>query len=552
MPLPRYSLPWTSDLPDDPVRARRVTLLRGAAQVLLVAVLAAVCAQVQVQVARNIADGERTDRQYLKAVEQWRLAPTEDNRKAALAAAEKVRQVKRHKGAILRWSQAVRQFWRGQNIYQAPPGFGQADPLTGALPPGAGSPIAMHLDGGAPTLPARPEPALGAAPNDLRRQEVYLHPNMPFVVVLLTPLAYLPMPIMAAAVNVLKVIAFFLAILAAAGVANDGRRRMGDWVMGLAVLFALPLVISDIQHGNTNTFVLAAIAGHLWLYRRGHDMPAGALLALAICFKLTPALFALYWLWQRNWRLLEGLAVALAVMVVLVPLTVIGPAQYVAMMGAWLDNIIVPGLLKDSPYPMHINQSLPGVLTRLLRPANIYWNPEDDVAADQVRFVNLVALSAPAFRTLLTGLKMAVLALMAWGIGWKRLPRDDGRRALHYGLVLCAMLILNQRTWDHHGAILLPAYAAAWYALAYGRVGRRWRRLGLVLMLASALPLFGMSGSLFTALAGGRAGRELADVIEAYGPTLLHFVLLFAVCLILLRQLRRAGPDAYESFRQQV
>ena len=80
---------------------------------------------------------------------------------------------------------------------------------------------------------------------------------------------------------------------------------------------------------------------------------------------------------------------------------------------------------------------------------------------------------------------MLVVAAVAWGIGWRKLARDDGRRSLHYGLVVIAMLLLNQRTWEHHAVVLLIANVAIWQAIAFGRMGRSARLWALVLMLTA-------------------------------------------------------------------
>ncbi len=491
--------------------------------------LTVVCVQVHVKTGRNLRKGRQADRAYERALAAYRANPTEANRRAALAAARKVQTVKRHKGAIARWRRAVRRFWEGRNIYRRMPGFGSADPLTGRLLPGK-------------TLPPPPAPPLGASPAQLAQRDVWLHPNMPFVVILLTPLAWLSPQVMLTVVNVLKILALVGAILAAAAVANHGRGRMGEWVAGLGVLFALPAVIGDFQHVNTNIFVLAAVVGHLWLARRGRDVGAGVLLALGICLKMTPALFAAYWLYQRNWRLLGGLLTALAVMVVGIPLAAVGPRRYDVLMGTWLSNLIVPGLLKGVPYPIHVNQSLSGLFSRLFMHGNIFFNPDDNAVASKERYINVLSLSPAAGRYVLLGLKLVLVAVMAWAIGWRKLPRDDGRRALHYGLVCAAILLLNQRTWDHHAAILLPAYVAMWYALAYGRLGRRTRAAALWGTLLAGAITWLKSGSLLALLGGEQHGKALADLVEAYGPMCLHFLVVFVVCVVLLRGLRRAQP----------
>lgn len=501
---------------------------RVAAYVAILAALAAVCVQFHRRTGRNLDKAADADRAYRDALAAHQADPSDPaKRTEAVRAMKAVRTVKRTRGAISRWGRAVRQFWAGENVYRPLPGTGATDPLTGELLPGR-------------TLPPKPELRLGMSVEELTDRPVRMHPNMPVVVILLTPLAYLPAQVCVATVNVLKILALVAAVFAAAAVANHRRHRMDEWVVGLAVLLAGPLIISDIQHGNTNTFVLAAIAGHLWLYRRGRDFWAGALLAAAVCLKMTPALFGLYWLYQRNWRLLAGLAAAGVVAAVGAPLVALGWARYGELTGSWLENLILPGLLKGRPFPAHYNQSLPGVFWRLMMTGNIYYSPDDVLVADRFGYINIVSLSPAAGRWVLTGLKAAIVAVMAWAIGWKKLPRDDARRGLHYGLIVAGMLILNQRTWDHHAVILLIAYVGIWYVLAYSRIGRPTRITCLVLTALAGVINWLMGKSLFVPFFGKDRGKEVADVVEAYGPSFLHFVLIFTVCVILLRALAAA------------
>lgn len=528
------AFPYVVELPPASSRWHKpARWARASGYVLFFAALTTACVQLHVQTSKKQEDGRKADRLYREAVTAYEENPTEANRQAAAAAAAGVTE-KRTKGAIGRWRKAVRQFWAGRNIYQPVRGAGAGDPLTGELLPGA-------------SVPPAPPPRPGAPTSEIVDSDAWLHPNMPFVVILLTPITSLPPQATVAAWNVLKVLALLAAIFAVASVANHGRHRMGEWVAGLAVLLAMPLVISDVQHGNSNVFVLAAIAGHLWLYRRGRDGLAGIVLALAICLKMTPALFVAYWLYQRNWRLLAATLQALAVMAVLLPLAVLGPAQYNLLMGSWLGNLIVPGLLKGAPYPIHINQSLSGVFSRLLMRGNIQFNPDDMAVAEKFDYVNILSIPQEIGRYVLLAVKLAIVGAMAWSIGWRKLPRNDGRRGLHYALVVTAILILNQRTWDHHAVILLVAYMPLWYAVAYGRFGRGRRIVSLAGMVLAGLLVWGMSGSLYPGW--------LADVIEAYGPTFAHFVVLLVVCLVMLGALRKAekeGREPYAPHRQRL
>jgi len=506
---------------------------RLGAYVAVVAMLVSVCVQFHHRMGKTLREADEADRAYDKALAAWREDPDDPARRAkVLRIMTVVREVDRTNGAIPRWSGPVRRFWAGENIYKPLRGAGISDPLTGELL-------------GGKTKPPKRKLTPGMSVEQITRRPIQMHPNMPFVVILLTPFAYLPLQVCVAVVNALRILALIASIFAVASAANNRRHRMDEWVVGLAVLLAAPLIISDFQHGNTNMFVLLAIAGHLWLYRKGHDFAAGAALAMAVCLKMTPALFGLYWLYQRNWRLLAGLVVTLGVAVVAVPMLAVGPARYGELTGSWLNNLILPALLKGRPFPQHVNQSLPGVFCRLLMHGNIYYNPDNVAVAGKFGYINIASLSPAAGRWILTILKAAIVAVMAWAIGWKKLARDDARRGLHYGLIVAGMLILNQRTWDHHAVILLIAYVSIWYVLAYGRFGRGVRILCLVLTAAAGVINWLMGKSLFVAMFGKDRGKEVADIVEAWGPTFLHFVLIFAVCVILLRALAAAdrGED---------
>jgi len=289
---------------------------------------------------------------------------------------------------------------------------------------------------------------------------------------------------------------------------------------------------------------------HLWLYRRGRDALGGVSLALAICLKMTPALFVLYWAYQRCWKLLVWTAVALVIFAVVIPAGVLGPQRYADVTGTWLENLIVPGLVKGAWYPIHINQSIPGVFARYLlgepNPnGDIFWNPDDNdyEYQDQHGWIAVAWLSDGTVKWLIRLAQVVVLGLAAWAIGLRKLPRDDGRRALHYGLIVCGMMLLNQRTWDHHAGVLLIANVAAWYAIGFARIGRRARVAAFGLM-ALVWPLVWLVGSGTFKLAaqmlghGRDAGEIWADYADAYGPTFLSFVALFAACVVLSAALR--------------
>jgi hypothetical protein len=413
---------------------------------------------------------------------------------------------KDHKGAIGRWRADIQAFWRGENIY-----LGVA-PTTIYVPP------------------ENPAPGEGWAVK---------HPNMPFVVMLLTPFTWLPVPLMALHFNLCKLAAAIAMIVMTARIVNHRNDRITDWVMLLGTLAAIDFTVGDIQHGNTNTFVAASVIAHLYFYRRGNDSLAGIFLALGICLKLTPALFLLYWLWQRQWKVLFACALALPAMM-LVPALFSGWGFYWWCMTTWWNNLIGPAL-GGQWYPNFINQSLSGIVGRYFSggdAGNYMWDPDTAPVPFRHGWITVVELGPAGAKAVLIALQAMIVGAFLWAIGWRILPRDDGRRALHYGMAASMMLLLNQRSWDHHATYLLIAHAAIAYAAAQSVLSRRARTVVAILQIASVLWIHFWSDDLMEQL----WGEDGAARVTAYGTTFWHFLLVWILCLALTFALRKKAP----------
>ena len=430
------------------------------------------------------------------------------------------------KGAVIRWAPQVRAFWAGDNIYK------------------------------------------------LQGEGACLHPNMPFVAILLSPLAYMPVATAAMVMNLAKVLAVLASLWMLAGLAAHHRQRIADWVLGLGFLWAFSTILADFQHGNTNVFVLLLIVLHLWAYRRGSDLGAGAALAAAICLKMTPALFVLYWLYQRNWRLVLWTLTAGVVFVVVVPLLAVGPERATLLTRTWLDNLVIPGLIRGVPYPIHVNQSLSGVASRLFtagQEGDAFYNPDDYHVYGEhpvTIHVTILSLSAETVRWITRIGQMLIVGFIAWAIGVRRLARTDGRRTLHYGLITLGMMLLNQRTWHHHATVILVATVAIWRAIAFGYMRRPVRACCLWVMIGvSTITWLTASDvfKLYAKLTGDaetfgkftlgrksfRFGELWADLSDAYGPQFWCFLMLLIVAGVLSRSLRK-GDTPYALRRQKL
>ncbi len=438
---------------------------------------------------------------------------------------------KPHAGAINRWRPHVRAFWAGQNIY-----------VTVER-------LSEQMRRGDPTVD----------PDELG----VIHPNMPAVVIALTPFAYLPPEWGGLLFSVLKVLAVAWAIGAAVRVCNHAALRMADWVVALGVGWWGMLIVSDIQHANTNGFVLAAVVLHLWLARRGRDLAAGAALAGAICLKLTPALFVLYWLWQREWKLLRGTVATLLLAMLVLPAVLLGPARAWELTATWGENLILPGLIEGRWYPISVNQSLPATIGRYLlsgQPGgDLHWGSDDmpyEALTDHA-WITSVNLGESSVRWIIRGVQAAMVLAMAWAVGWRKRARDDGRRGLDAAMVLTAMMLLNQRTWDHHAAVLLPAMLACWYAVAFGRfASRRLRGLTLGMLLLAGVVLWASAGEAVVALGEATGMTEpqaerFRGVVDAHGPRCLSFLLVWTTAVVLARATRHSDPP-YATQRQTL
>ncbi|MCD4824776.1 MAG: DUF2029 domain-containing protein [Phycisphaerae bacterium] len=512
---PKWSLPYETTLPTEPTSRKRAIIIRVVCYALFAVAMITPAIQLQVKTIKNhnkaLAYAQRKAAGTPTAKDLLKGPP------------------KKHKGAVNRWRPAVRNFWAGHNIYLTSEQYSRRVAEGGKAQPTG--------------------------------QVIVKHPNTPFTVILLTPFAYLPVWAGGLAFTILKILVALAAGLMAVRVANHQNLRMPDWVVGLGVAWWVTLIISDIQHANTNGFVLGAIVLHLWLFRRGKNFAAGAALAVAICIKMTPALFVLYWLYQRNWKLLVGCVAAGLIFAVVIPAAMVGPTHYADLTDAWLNNLIFKGL-GGAWYPIHVNQSWSATVSRFLMDdqhgGNIYWNPDDNPYHQQTKFhwIAFANISPEVVKRIIQTGQFIIVAMMAWAIGWRKLPRDDGRRALHYAMIISAILILNQRTWDHHAATMLPAYLAIWYAIAFGRISRGARIAALCMILLSALLLWGGAGDLLVTigLAGGMdkpAAKDFADIATAYSPKFFSFLLTFATAVLLSLKMKPADQP-YATIRQTL
>src|SRR5271166_3453739 len=154
-----------------------------------------------------------------------------------------------HRSAFVRWRPQVIKFWEGVNIY-----------------------------------------------------DKMLFPNPPILPITLGPLMALPPVTGAMTWFTIKVILTSVAFVMCLKFVRPQGLPFPPFFQSAVLLLSLRPILGDLHHGNINLLILFLIVGMFQAWREGHDLVAGLLLGLAISYKVTPALFVLYFAYKRSWR----------------------------------------------------------------------------------------------------------------------------------------------------------------------------------------------------------------------------------------------------------
>jgi hypothetical protein len=316
------------------------------------------------------------------------------------------------------------------------------------------------------------------------------------------------------------------------------REGLPAWLGPLALLLCSRPIIGDLLHGNVNLWILFLVMSSFFAFRNGRDWLAGSTLALAIACKLTPALVLIYFAWKSAWRVVAGALVGLVLWLVIVPGSLLGFAENQQLLSSWTRLMIVPYVTQGQVDTEQVNQSLPGLIHRLLT-TSMAIKPDDGRPIIEANVANFDD-------QLVHGITLAVSLLVLVGLAFIcRTPIDDRRdlRLFHeLTIVLFAALVISERSWKHHYTVLVPSYfllvPAAYMAWQNRHHGSR---PGIVLwsaIILSTLSLAGTSKDLMTPF----FGPEGSKWVQVYGAYLWATLLLVSAHIVVLRT-RAPQPD---------
>lgn len=364
-------------------------------------------------------------------------------------------------------------------------------------------------------------------------------PLPPFILMMLVPLAkigYTPAAVLWAAAKVVGFVVGMLLLIR--GLKRDDF-SVPIGVILMTAVFSLRPVVSDIQHGNVNTFMMIWLALTWGLYVRRHDFWAGIFLALAVVTKLTPLLALAYFLYKGAWRVCAGAAVGLALFFLVIPALYLGLGENVALLRSWFDMLVAPYALEGYAMVNVSNQSLYGVILRLGSEAGALSLTQ--MPLEQVQRIGIHEMVRPT-GALVSFVRPALSLVVVGGLAWvcrtRCRSRRDVRLLLEFGLVLVAMLLLSERTWKHHATTLPIVYLALWYALTCVPWSDRFRGWFFAGMVVQWLLLTGTGEALL--------GGTVADALLFLGVYCWGLVLCLVQGMLMMRALDRISVSPTE------
>ncbi|MCH7870707.1 MAG: DUF2029 domain-containing protein [Planctomycetes bacterium] len=325
----------------------------------------------------------------------------------------------------------------------------------------------------------------------------YLYP--PFFLALMRPLSGLAPWAAVLVFETLKWIALFFSLRFAWRLCAPRDEDMPPIVAIGSIIITWRFIWNDLGQGNVNLFILLAVLGACRLIQTRRDMAAGAVIAIAACVKVAPALLLVYFVYKGRWKSLVGAAAACVICLILAPALAYGWSDNLRLLNGWFDAVVVAFVDKGGVDSLHTNQSLTAIINRLFSAA---------VALEPDIRVTLIDLPQRARDLLRAGMGVSLLGLLGWCCRRRRGEQIHSLAfAAEAGLVLIVMLLMSGISWKAHFVTMLLPYVVLLAFLADARNGGPRRLIGGLLLTSILLCTF--TGDLITPTG--------ANYAEAYG-----------------------------------
>ncbi len=276
----------------------------------------------------------------------------------------------------------------------------------------------------------------------LQGGEIYPHAqNFPFMypptcALLLAVPAFFGKAALILILSSLNTLAWILCIRFSSALMSEQRAQNAHIVV--ATFIVIPFVWSSYHLGQPSLVLLALMLGAFLSLRYGHDILAGALVALAVAIKAFPLLAIFYFVYRRYWTAAISLVIALVGLLFLLPIPFRGWDQTLNDARDWQRGMLryEQGGIAQRPERGYTwkNQSIFGLANRLLRRVSVDEEPDPPAYANladlDFRTVNIVIVAS----ALLLGFSFVV------AMPRQRAPEGDARE---FAALLSLILIFT-------------------------------------------------------------------------------------------------------------
>ncbi len=369
--------------------------------------------------------------------------------------------------------------------------------------------------------------------------EKMLFPTPPLMPITLYPLMVLPTVTGAMCWFALKVAMTSAALVMCFKFVRPGDGLYPPMFRSLVLLLSLRPILGDLHHGNNNLLILFLVVAMLAAWREGYDVGAGLLLALATTYKVTPALFFVYFAYKGSWRTVLWGLLGMGIFLLIVPGAIIGPSFNGECLGMWWNRMVMPFVTEGATSPQEVNQSINGVIYRLL--TSRIHGQGGPYSVD--RDVNIASLPPATVRLMIKAVVVGLLGLLGFFCRTRTADRRDPRLLGEFALVVLTMLFVSERSWKHHYVtVLLPiTYLVAEFFST--RVGPR----GRAVIVASWAASFSLMASTSPEIGGLFIDGQGHEIAQGYGLFMWAGVVLYATVAwrvwSRLKERPTSGPD---------
>jgi alpha-1,2-mannosyltransferase len=285
-------------------------------------------------------------------------------------------------------------------------------------------------------------------------------PYPPFWAMLFAPFSFLPVRV---AMPLFFVVGFVALVALLVVLRNLTRDRFslkeGDtfWLVTATLVLLSRFVLRDFADGGENLLIVALTWGGIYFFVKRKPLPGGALLGLAIALKLTPLLFAGYFVLKRQW--VAALSTfAFATLFFISPALIQGRATFIDHLKFWKANVVA-GMSHPDPSvgvlgPDELaNKSLRPMLTRYLMKLP-EGHPGRFPGAAHIDFLQLSPATAGLIIKAVTYVSFLVI-MGLFCVGGADLDTTAFLREC--AIINILMLLYSPITWGEHCVALIPA-----------------------------------------------------------------------------------------------